>query len=170
MSGAGGLNKVGAGTLQLSAANTYGGPTVIASGTLQLSGGMPPVTAGLVGYWPLNEGTGTTAYDRSGIATPANGTLSGNASWVPVADAGTAGYPPFATAVQINGNSPGVTMGALSAFGNSTTSQFGSAHDLRLGRVGRAHFHAGLPWRLARHVRIHRPGRQRWDLLRHGVG
>ncbi len=130
LSGAGGLTKVGAGTLQLSAANTYGGPTVIASGTLQLSGGMPPVTAGLVGYWPLNEGTGTTAYDRSGIATPANGTLSGNASWVPVANAGTAGYPPFATAVQINGNSPGVTMGALSAFGNSTTSQFGSVRTI----------------------------------------
>ena len=98
--GLGSLTKAGPGTLTVTNASTYGGATNITQGTLRLSGGLPPVTAGLVGYWPLNEGTGTTAYDRSGVAAPANGTLSGNASWVPVANAGTTGYPPFATAVQ----------------------------------------------------------------------
>lgn len=35
--------------------------------------------AGLLGYWKMNEGTGTTAADSSGLAN--NATLSGGASW-----------------------------------------------------------------------------------------
>jgi len=33
-----------------------------------------PTTIGLVGYWPFNEGTGSTAYDHSGNGN--NGTLT----------------------------------------------------------------------------------------------
>ena len=36
-------------------------------------------TNGLVGYWPMNEGSGTTAYDGSGNGN--NGTLTNNPSW-----------------------------------------------------------------------------------------
>ncbi len=40
----------------------------------------PPLRdRGLVGYWPLDEGTGTTAYDRSGNNN--NGTLVNNPTW-----------------------------------------------------------------------------------------
>jgi autotransporter-associated beta strand protein len=39
ISGAGGLDKTGAGTLVLTAANTYTGPTVVDAGTLQLTAG-----------------------------------------------------------------------------------------------------------------------------------
>lgn len=38
------------------------------------------VASGLVGYWNLDEGTGTTAYDNSGNSN--TGTLSGSPSWV----------------------------------------------------------------------------------------
>jgi hypothetical protein len=34
---------------------------------------------GLVGHWPLNEGQGTTAYDRSGNGN--DGTLIGGPTW-----------------------------------------------------------------------------------------
>ena len=64
------------------------------------------------------------------MATPANGALSGNASWVPVANAGTKGNPPFSTAVAVNGNSPGVTMGAIQAFGSSNTGTFSAARTI----------------------------------------
>ena len=130
ISGSGSLTKTGIGTLTLGNNNAYSGPTVITGGTLQLlSGGMP--ANGLVGFWKLNEGAGATAFDTSGVATPANGTLGSNASWVPVvANPGGGPNPPFATAVQINGNAPGVTMGAIAAFGSSTAAQFGSARTI----------------------------------------
>ena len=37
----------------------------------------------LIGYWPLHEGAGTTAYDYSNSTT--NGTIVGNATWVDTA-------------------------------------------------------------------------------------
>ena len=79
----------------------------------------------------LNEGTGTTAYDTSGVASPANGVLSGHASWIltcPTAVLRACLRPP--RPCKLNGNSPGVTMGAISAFGNSTTSTFSSARTI----------------------------------------
>ena len=41
---------------------------------------------GLVGYWPLNEGAGSVAHDRSGNSN--DGTIYGSPSWV----AGKSGY------------------------------------------------------------------------------
>jgi phage protein U len=43
----------------------------------------------LVGYWPLNEGTGTIAYDRSGKGN--NGTLVNSPTWVTGSDCGGRG-------------------------------------------------------------------------------
>ena len=111
ITGNGSFTKAGTGTLTINGVQGYTGATLVSDGVLKLAalGGLPPVTYGLVGYWMLNEGTGTTAYDTSGVASPANGTLS-NATWTTVAHAGTAGYPPFSTAVALNGTQNGVSM------------------------------------------------------------
>ncbi len=37
--------------------------------------------SGLVGYWPMDEGSGTTTSDTSGYATAIGGTLNGGAAW-----------------------------------------------------------------------------------------
>ena len=41
---------------------------------------LTPFVHGLVGYWPLNEGSGTTAYDKSGWGN--NGTVFNSPSWI----------------------------------------------------------------------------------------
>ncbi len=47
LSGPGGLNKIGAGTLTISGTQAYAGPTVVVAGTLHLQ----PLTLGAVGLW-----------------------------------------------------------------------------------------------------------------------
>ncbi|HEY5220830.1 MAG TPA: type II secretion system protein [Candidatus Paceibacterota bacterium] len=59
-----------------SAPQTNNFPEVISGGTPTVSSLYNP--SGLVGYWPLNEGSGTVAYDNSGNAN--NGTWNGSAS------------------------------------------------------------------------------------------
>ena len=68
--GAGGLNKKGSGTLTLNAASSYGGPTVISAGILQLTPGPAPLAndtftsdaAALIGTTsPYGSGNYTTA-------------------------------------------------------------------------------------------------------------
>lgn len=63
LSGAGGLTKQGAGSLTLSASNTYTGPTDVTAGTLALSGAGSLVTTGTVG---LNASG--AAFDISGAS------------------------------------------------------------------------------------------------------
>jgi len=46
---------------------------------------MADLTDGLVGYWPLDDGSGKTARDASGKGH--NGTLTNGPSWVPAAEA-----------------------------------------------------------------------------------
>jgi len=57
-----GINKTGAGILQLSAANTYGGPTTIAGGTLKygIANALPTTTA-------LNLSTAGASVDLAGF-------------------------------------------------------------------------------------------------------
>jgi autotransporter-associated beta strand protein len=63
ITGSGALSKFGAGTLTLTADNTYSNGTVIAAGTLQLGNGG---TTGNIGSSTLNDG-GTLAFNRSNL-------------------------------------------------------------------------------------------------------
>jgi autotransporter-associated beta strand protein len=83
----GGLTKNGAGVLTLGGTSTYGGPTVINAGTLQVASGKP---AGTAAYYPFD---GSTA-DLSGNAN--NGTISSGAATY------TSGQ--FGQAIALNGS------------------------------------------------------------------
>jgi len=65
ISGSGALTQFGAGTLTLTADNTYSNATVIAAGTLQLGNGG---TTGNIGSSVLND-LGTLAFNRSNLLT-----------------------------------------------------------------------------------------------------
>ena len=75
---------------------------------------------GLVGYWTLNEGSGTTVYDYSGKGN--NGTLNGSVAWVSGGKLG--GY-----AIQTDGSTnyvsipsrPSVNSWTISVWGNATS-------------------------------------------------
>jgi len=77
VSGLGGLNKVGPGTLVLSGPNTYTGPTAVAEGTLLVNGEQPASPVAVVGAGTLG-GTGrvgaiAAAGDRAGAGTVSPG-------------------------------------------------------------------------------------------------
>ncbi len=67
LTGAGALNKLGAGTLTLTADNTYSGGTTISNGTLQIGGGG---TSGWIAGGVTNNGT--LAFNRSDNITFSN--------------------------------------------------------------------------------------------------
>ncbi|GAB5559230.1 MAG: autotransporter-associated beta strand repeat-containing protein [Synoicihabitans sp.] len=71
LSGSGGFNKLGAGTLKLSDANTYTGGTVVNSGTLELSSG------GSISHSATNTTIGSVNGDV-GVLKLSGGTLSNN--------------------------------------------------------------------------------------------
>jgi hypothetical protein len=77
---------------------------------------VPSVDYGLLGYWPMNNGSGTTLTDAS--TNPANGnnaTLTGSPTWLP-----TGGYNSTAT-VTFNGTSQYPTASLGTWFGNNNT-------------------------------------------------
>ncbi|MBM4033770.1 MAG: PEP-CTERM sorting domain-containing protein, partial [Planctomycetes bacterium] len=76
----------------------------------------PNLMVGLRGYWPLNEGAGSTAFDLSGNAR--NGAISG-AAWASDAVRGTN--------LRFDGTDDFVTMGALGVSGNAPRSIAGWA-------------------------------------------
>ncbi len=63
--GYGGLTKIGAGTLTLTGANTYAGPTLISAGTLQIGNGG---ASGVLGTGNVTD-NGTLTFDRSDTVT-----------------------------------------------------------------------------------------------------
>jgi concanavalin A-like lectin/glucanase superfamily protein/fibronectin type III domain protein/Leucine Rich Repeat (LRR) protein len=76
-----------------------------------------PVTNGLVGYWPFDEGTGTTSADQSGFG--ANATLGSAAGWTSSTPTISVANPFALSSVQ-NANSvataPGTKTNGLTAF------------------------------------------------------
>jgi len=70
--GAGGLQKIGAGTLNLSGANTYSGTTAVDGGTLNLNGSL--VGSAVIGAGGTLSGNATVsgALTNSGILAPGN--------------------------------------------------------------------------------------------------
>ena len=92
ISGLGSVTKGGTGTLTLTAAQSYGGPTVITQGTVKLQGGSNIPTAGLLGEWLMNG----NAKDSSGNGY--NGTPVNNPTFSP--NGGQGGAP----CLQLSGN------------------------------------------------------------------
>ena len=78
---------------------------------------------GLVGYWPFDEGTGTTAYDYSGKGN--NGILTGSVVWA----AGKLG-----NAVQTDGSTNYVSIASRPSLNSWTISVWGNATSLANAR------------------------------------
>jgi autotransporter-associated beta strand protein len=75
LTGAGGLTKVGTGTLQLTSSNAYSGPTLVDTGTLKLA-------SGVTGFG--GTGTGWTVNSNANPSTPFTNnvlTLTDNSPW-----------------------------------------------------------------------------------------
>jgi autotransporter-associated beta strand protein len=70
----GGLDKTGAGTLALNAANTYSGSTTIQAGRIELGGSLNGSVAAIGGVLALGTGTGVRTVHGS-LAVNAGGTL-----------------------------------------------------------------------------------------------
>ena len=163
-SNSGGLTKIGAGTLVLAsaAANTYGGPTVIQGGTLQLKPSLPPVatpsftsdaTSG-IGASPLpytealafNQGANLTI---NGVtfanANNASGTGNLGSSWA-FSQAIANGYPNTAAF-----NAP---TGFLPASGQGTYSLLSSFLLRRLHKQRHRHANA---YRTGARAKLRRP-------------
>lgn len=116
ISGGGSLAKVGAGTLTLTGANTYTGPTTVSAGTLQVGGG------GVSGSLGTNTGAitdnGTLAYNRSDNVSVAN-VISGTGGLVQ-AGAGTltlTGVSTYTGDTNVNGGTLAVGNGGSIAGG-----------------------------------------------------
>ncbi|HEY7136957.1 MAG TPA: LamG-like jellyroll fold domain-containing protein [Acidimicrobiia bacterium] len=94
---------------------------LVAAAVVPLANAAPahasPTTAGLVGYWPFDEGTGTTSADQSGYG--ANATLGSAAGWTS-STARISVANPFALSSVQSSNSvataPGTKTNALTTF------------------------------------------------------
>ncbi len=103
---AGGLTKAGAGTMVLSAANTYNGPTTVSAGTLLVNGSTASASAVTV--------------NNSGSVLGGGGTISGattinTGSTITAADVGTVGALTLASTVTITGGTYAVDISGATA-------------------------------------------------------
>ena len=80
LSGGNGLTKVGSGTLTLTASQSYGGPTVISGGGLQLQGG--GASSDAIIHYTFDSVNGATVPNSGTLGSTADGTL-GNSTIVP---------------------------------------------------------------------------------------
>jgi fibronectin-binding autotransporter adhesin len=106
ISGGGSLTKAGAGTLILTAANTYSGGTTLSAGTVQLDG-------------LASLGNGNVYFDGGSLRTTADRSLGNSLYW----DNGSSGTISATAGTTLTLN------GTLNVFGNSTTVQFGTMGD-----------------------------------------
>ena len=145
ITGPGGLSTTGTGTLQLTAANTYTGPTTVSGGTLALGGGSQasPITvnsgaslgftlgAPTVSSSSVNLGSGTVKIS----GTPVNPsytlmTAAGGFTGMPVLDAPIPGYTLLALGNDLKLNEDGDPVGYSSWQAvNSTAGAFNEEHD-----------------------------------------
>jgi fibronectin-binding autotransporter adhesin len=116
-SAAGGLTKIGAGTLELLATNTYTGPTIVNEGTLEVTGSVAASTV------TVNGGSLTGTGTLGGVILNPLGTLAPGASpgTLTVTDITFAGGT---FSLEINGASPGqadqlVASGSVSLTSNT---------------------------------------------------
>ena len=81
----GGAEQILSGTLNdpTSTKDIWSGRLVVLASGGSTSGVLITTVPGLVGYWKLDEGSGTQLKDSSGWGNPAN--ITGSPSWVPVA-------------------------------------------------------------------------------------
>ncbi len=113
-SGTGGLTKAGSGTLTLSGANTYGGSTDVAAGTLLLTGsvaGAASVASGatltgggtIAGVLSVADGA-TLAPGNAGLGTLTTGGLLLSGGSILAFDLGAPGVLAASDRIQVNGN------------------------------------------------------------------
>jgi autotransporter-associated beta strand protein len=90
LTGAGGLEKLGAGSLTLSANNTYAGTTTVSEGLLKVNGSVGSVAvssggslggSGTVGSLSLSSGSFLTPGNSPGTLTASSATISGGSTY-----------------------------------------------------------------------------------------
>ena len=90
LTGTGGLEKLGAGSLTLSANNTYAGTTTVSEGLLKVNGSVGSVTvssggslggSGTVGSLSLSSGSFLTPGNSPGTLTASSATISGGSTY-----------------------------------------------------------------------------------------
>ncbi|MCY2987135.1 MAG: autotransporter-associated beta strand repeat-containing protein, partial [Planctomycetota bacterium] len=118
--GTGALNKMGPGSLTLTAFNTYTGTTTITDGTLLVNGpdGRIGVTALAGGILSGNGTVGAITMNTTGTVSPGNGTGNGTGS-TGILHSGTVTWNAnTAFRVEVNGNTPGTDHDQLQVAGN----------------------------------------------------
>ncbi len=118
ISGTGGLNKVGAGTLTLGAASTYSGPTGVSGGTLVVASGGSLPTASVVSSSGTLIVNGTVHDVQVGASLAAAPVASGSV----LRGTGTAGNVTFNDPTNVNASIwPGLAFGTPSLTTNEST-------------------------------------------------
>jgi autotransporter-associated beta strand protein len=134
ITGAGGVNKLGAGRLELDGANTYTGTTTVVAGDLQVDGSVGDVSlqggtlsgVGTVGPVTSTATGGTVAPGDNGTATTTGILTSGNIAWNPATN----------FRVQVNTPTPGTghdqlqVNGTIDLNGANLLATFGPLVDL----------------------------------------
>jgi hypothetical protein len=115
VSGAGGMTTLGLGTVELDAANTYTGATVVQQGALRVNGSL---TAGGQGVSVAGGATLAGTGNTGPVSVAAGGTLSPGVSGPGVLSAGAVTFSSGASfVVQMNGPNPGTGYDQLTSSG-----------------------------------------------------
>lgn len=138
ISGSGGLNKIGSGTLALGAANTFSGGTTVSAGTLQLN-----ASERLLDTAPVSINGGTlnlqTFNETAGVVTLYSGTISGSGTLTASSFAlqsGTINASLAGAASLVKTTSGLVTLGAANTYTGTTSVNAGVLRIMADGALG----------------------------------